>query len=301
MAIDQLVQLLYDPRIDSSLVIGAEAASLIHLLACSMSLVLRHPTGFYSVLRNGYLIGKRESCFTLLRELFDEVPSIFRKILQGSGQRSADDVISTLTKMKGNTWPLMAGPIFRYEGDSICVDLASATNRLEASLEFPRIQGELANARAEHFENAVQEIIDDSRWRPRREIRAMRGRTLSAQGQKISNIDAIGELETSVLLVSCKSLVYSAEYDVGEYKAIRNAASVVCKGIEDWEEIVGKIRNNRVGDNFDFSQFKTILGVVVTPMEVFVGVEAADQFAAPGLRLASSAQELARWLGAVTD
>ena len=52
------------------------------------------------------------------------------------------------------------------------------------------------------------------------------------------------------------------------------------------------------GDNYDFTGTSRFLGVVCTPNVVWVPLGPATAAAAPGLRAASSLEELKRWLAA---
>lgn len=297
LSIDPFARLLGDKRVDPSLILTDESASLLYLLACSTTLLARHYSGFLSAVMTGYLMWNADRCFSILRGLFEEVPETVRHIVRAAGVRSADEVITRLASVSGSDWPLSAGPVFRHDGDAVCVDLAAAASRLDTSLEFPAIQGELANARAHHFEDEVQAIIDDSCWQPSSGLWGLRRRKIMRNGRQISDVDAIGEHEGTLLLVSCKSVVYSKSYDAGDYKAVRNAASLVRDAVLRWDAVMEELRQNRTGDNYDLSSLRSIVGVVCTPNVIFVDLDTAKRFAAPGLRSSSSAVELAEWLG----
>jgi hypothetical protein len=89
---------------------------------------------------------------------------------------------------------------------------------VQKSINLDGPGGELVNARGAHFESAVQDILDASRWKPSEPIRALRGRTLTVGGVPLTDIDAVGQLGDELLLVSCKSRVYSEECDAGSYR-----------------------------------------------------------------------------------
>jgi hypothetical protein len=293
-------RLLNDSRMDASKLVTPEIASLFYLLTCAIALINRHHFGFGSIANTGYMIFDRGRCFRILRDCYDSIPAIAQRLLSIARISSADEIIDILTRIKGQDWPLGSGPVFRHEEPMICVDLASAAKSLQSLLEFPPIQGEMANARAEHFENAVQAVIDASHWKPEEKLRLMRQRNLKSNNKAITEIDAIGEHEGILLLVSCKSHIYSGAYDVGEYAFVRNAAWRVLEAIDEWGEKVKRFRAQPAGDNYDFSPYHTIIGVVATPHVIFVDAEVANRYSSDGLRSCVSLSELTIWLGVET-
>jgi hypothetical protein len=56
------------------------------------------------------------------------------------------------------------------------------------------------------------------------------------------------------------------------------------------------VRSTPVGDNYDFSSFQEVLGVVCTPFAVYTSTSKSLEFVAHGLRACASAAELDRWL-----
>ncbi|WP_342350025.1 hypothetical protein [uncultured Nitrospira sp.] len=249
-------------------------------------------------MQTGYLISKEPSqLYERLSLLFDAVPDFVRQMLEAASVRNSSEVLAALESIVGNDWPLAAGPVLRHDGSAICVDLATASDRFEVALQFSALQGDLTNARADHFEEEVQSVVDKSKWRPSTSLAALRGRTLVRDGKHITDIDAIGETEGTLLIVSCKSTLYSGLYDIGDYRTIRNVSSNIEDAIQRWRDVLDVFRKNPVGGNFDFSHFKNIIGVVCTPKIVFVDDEVLKQSAAVGLTIAVSISELATWLG----
>ena len=141
--------------------------------------------------------------------------------------RTSADLLQTLETCSGSIWPLQLGSPIRRDGELICVDLHAASARLNSLLEFPNVQGKVANARAAHFELAAQAVIDDSSWCPGKHLRQLRGRILKYENQNVTDIDAIGEHNDTLLMVSCKSMIYSGVYDAGEYAAVKNESDTV--------------------------------------------------------------------------
>jgi hypothetical protein len=81
--------------------------------------------------------------------------------------------------------------------------------------------------RAAHFEGEIQKVIDRSQWNPDNALRQVRGRALRLNGQTITDIDAVGSQNGTMLLVSAKSRVHTARYDAGDHKQVRNTAEAI--------------------------------------------------------------------------
>lgn len=174
---------------------------------------------------------------------------------------SGEALFQILTQMRSSLWPLLPGPILRTCGDIAYLDLASATVRLNHAFQFPRGSGIEANARAEHFEHSVQAAVDSSRWSSAA-LRPMKGRTLRRSGKFITDLDAIGARDRKLLLISCKSILY-AEYDEADYRIIRNAAALVSDAVAKWALTCAFLKENPIGDNYDFSEYDAIIGIVL--------------------------------------
>lgn len=198
--------------------------------------------------------------------------------------------------MEGVAWPLVPGPVLRIDGEAAVLDLYFATMRLNALISETAQRGAIANSRATQFELRIQSAIDQSPWRPEVHFRSLRGRPLRRAGKTLTDIDALGVQGKSLLLVSCKSTLYSPEYDAGDYAVVRNRADLLSRSITEWNQKVESFRSDPVGDNFDFSSFERILGVVCTPMPVFALVEPPSSMAPATLPAGCSFHELEDWL-----
>jgi len=198
--------------------------------------------------------------------------------------------------MDGTAWPLVPGPVLRIDGDAVVLDLYSATMRLNALISETAQRGAAANARATLFELRVQSVIDNSTWRPETPLRSLRGRPLRRAGKALTDVDALGVRGTSLLLVSCKSTLYSPEYDAGDHAVVRNRADLLSRAIAEWDQKVASFRSHPIGDNFDFSPFKDVWGVVCTPMPVFAPAEPLTSMAPSMLGAGCSYHELEAWL-----
>lgn len=299
VGLEELEKLASDSRSHLDIIFTKETASLIYLLACAPTMLLRHRAGFYSLARTGYLMWTiPEAPLQFMEALYPTVLPFVRAILEAVSIQNVSEINAVVSSIVGREWPLAAGPIFRRDKNFVCVDLAAATSRLNAALQFPAVQDRYANARADHFEDQVQAVIDRSDWKPGPSTIALRRRTLICHGAPITDIDAIGERDGFLLLISCKSIVYSDRHDKGEYAAIRNAASDMQKYVKRWESVIENLERNPHGDNYDLRSFKRFVGVVCTPQVVFVHRETLDRKALPNLFFVSSIGELADWIGA---
>jgi hypothetical protein len=126
---------------------------------------------------------------------------------------------------------------------------------------------------------------------------ALRGRTLTHNGRNLTDIDAIGESGSALLLVSCKSVLYTDQYDVGDYASIRNMASDCRNYANAWRAKVEYLQKHPLGDNYDFRFADRFIGVVCTPQVVFVHKDVLEQNAADGLPMVASFHEVADWVG----
>jgi len=295
VTLDQLEKLINEVSGSATSLFDKPAAALLYLLAWIPGYAMVHRAGLLGMLTTGYLLSERRLFEENIRDDFSSVPEFLRGVMASAGVHSADDVLEQLDAVRGNTWPLAAGPILRHENEVTAVDFVAASRRLESSIEFPRIQGPVANARAEHFEDRVQHALDESRWAPVPEARQLRRRTLRV-GRDLTDVDAIGSFGDTVLLVSCKSLVYTSEYDQGEYRAVRNAATVVRDAKSRWDAVIAVLRQHPRGDNYDLRSYARIVGVVCTPSAIWIEMGPATEFVVGNLRAVSSLAELREWL-----
>jgi hypothetical protein len=234
---------------------------------------------------------------TIVDERIAEARSIVRQLtLSENLPTSSDDLLHRLEACTNSTWPLQKGAPIRRDGKLTCIDLFTATTRLDSLLEFPNIQGKIANTRAAHFELAAQAVIDDSPWSPGKDLKQLRGRKLRYENQDVTDIDAIGECSGTLLLVSCKSVIYSSAYDAGEYAAVKNKSDMIKLAVTQWEEKRAFLTKHKIGANYDFQNYQRLLAVVCTPWPVYVSIGPATGEIAPHLFAATSLYELGQWL-----
>jgi hypothetical protein len=298
ISFDRLGELNNDPRVIGREWVGQEAMAIVALLSVAPSIVGGLRYGLMSLMQFGYFVIADEALRRSLTELLPEVTEKLRSVFPGQPVPvSADVLIKSLENTNGSLWPLRPGPIIRRNEDRLWVDMYTANMLLDVLLEFPRTPGDaIANARADHFEDSVQRIIDASRWKPSVKDRQLLRRELRAEGKSISDVDALGTWQSTILLVSCKSVIYSGAYDTGDHQTVRNASATVQAGLIRWSEVVAMLRNRPVGDNYDVSKFDRFVPVLCTPFPVYVASGAAAQEVRPGLPAVVSLDELSSWL-----
>jgi len=239
---------------------------------------------------------------TLERGVSAELPEIINEMRSLFPSVDFDDVASEfLTKLQNtqvSLRPLKRGPLVRVDGDLALVDMEAISSTLDKSADFPDIQGDVANIRGGYFEDSIQRTIDQSPWAPPVEFRNYHRRVLRQSGRALTDVDGVGVKDSYLLLVSAKSIRYSDELSLGDFRAVRNASSTVLNACLAAGDVAAFLRGNPRGDNYDFSSFRELNVVVCVPHVIWVPVGPAMADVRDGLRAALTLQELAEWLNA---
>lgn len=188
--------------------------------------------------------------------------------------------------------------MFRAAGDQTAVDISSAQMWLHRLLTIDSYAApDLVNARAFHFERVVQDVIDETAWRPPPELHEMRGRTLRLGSVSITDVDALAARDGTLLLVSCKSIPHTAELDAGIHARVRNVRTSLEEYDAYWQDKVKLFRANPIGDNYDFSGYQVLGNVCILHVE-FTHIE-QTRFVTETLRAVGSFTELQTYLAGV--
>src|SRR5262245_805100 len=275
-----------------------EAGSLVILLRLCISFINHNDFDLLRSTTYGFLLTNEENFVAIPKHSWEDAINIARTVFPGiSLPADGPDLLAALEKMGTCYWPPQAGAPIRREGDHLFIDVAAATKQLHQILEFQSVGGGFgANLRAGHFEMAVQAIIDASPWAPPPELRTSVGRTVRFRGQAKTDLDAIGFKDGILLLVQCKSRVYSGAYDAGDHQAIRQGIQLIQAAVSDCSSFREFVKKHPQFDNFEFSQFFEIIYVVCTPHIIYIPLGAETSLVAPGLRAAVSVIELRDWL-----
>lgn len=275
----------------------AEITTLLVFLRVCLCALYHLPGATVDVWRRGYLSLPESMFVALYHECYEREFAVVQCLFPAASRHStAVEMVQNLESIKGQLWPLRVGPVIRRHGELLCIDYGAITSRLESALKLPASCGAIANIRASHFERSVQQVINESPWRPSNSMQAYRGRTLCFSGKAVTDIDALACRNGRLLLVSCKSHIYSEEEELGNYRTVRNAASNALHAVEIWSQKLEFLRRNPIGNNYDFHGFSSIDGVVCTPYPVYVQIGAATAMPLPNLYACCSLNELADWL-----
>lgn len=285
------------------------------LLRIALEMVNAAPYSVEALRQKGALHFPNEAALmeTLVR-YFDQALGAARRIFPGAVMpQDVSSLYDELKDVRGSLWPPRPGSFFRQHGEIVGVDLCAVTNAFHVATRMPLISGAFANHRSSLFECAVQSAIEDSAWAPDAELRALRGRRLLTDGRAVTDVDAIGAHEGTLLLVDCLDNVRDEEAAfTGDYKTYRNMASrledkvvgdVAGRG-RGWLEKIAALPGKR-GDNWDLSAYDSVIPLVVTSSAVYVEealvgrpVCVSAMEIHPGLALAPTLAELRRWLQA---
>ena len=249
-----------------------------------------------SVVQVGYFAWSRANVLTILLDWLPRLGNHLADIRPDlEWPRDGAMFLDDLMKFEPSIWPLRGGGMVRSLDEVLLIDFAAATRTFIDSLEVKR-HSIYSNARAKTFELQVQRLISESPWKPAADLLEVRGRSIRKSGNLITDVDAIGAHDNRLLLVSCKSVIYDIEYDKGSFNVVRNLEEIINKAVIDWKMKIVTLKQFRIGDNYDFSQFDEIIGIVCTPFVVYSSATQTLAEALPGIRASCSAEELHLWL-----
>lgn len=295
-SLEQLGQLLSDGRRQSLQVDPAVSTAIGFLAALGVTAIgtgqnLAHVRTF------GFLQCAAEDVERMIAAGFQSASELLDQLgLSRSHLKSSTDLILEATRLPASIWPIRTGPVIRFGSNKAVLDLHGATAVFESPMVLSNDTGAVSNARAAHFEDAIQNLIDRTSWKPDDRLRSIRGRTLRVAGRSLTDIDAIGSSGERLLIVSCKGRVVNQGLEVGEYSSVRNAQTVAEDALHDLFGVVDLLRRLPQGDNFDISAFARIIGVVCVPQPIFLERRLSARLATTGLRAIAWPTELSQWL-----
>lgn len=209
----------------------------------------------------------------LLREIFNQyINDVNNLLMQFSPHefyaKSYDEWIIRVKDNKASAWPLKPSKFIRRIEGQIILDIVSSSHTLIQNIQLDRSPA-LGNARAKQFEFECQQLINNSPWKPSPYIQSLRGKPLKKDSVLLTDIDAIGENGKTLLIISCKSIIYDDEYDKGSYKVIKNIQSTIDDAVLHWSVVQKTLIECPVGSNYDFSYYEKIIGIVCTPFVAY--------------------------------
>jgi hypothetical protein len=298
MAVSEMKSLLSDPAVAAAIPWSHEIPTLITLLYIALIIFGRSDISRINLFQTGYILVVRRDLDEACRKVRSEINELSTMLKLFAPEHSDTPLSNQILAMEGTPWPLVAGPIaFLVDETLIGIDICNATQRLFAHLQFPRINGEPANVRAVAFERQVQAAIDETAWAPPPEVRKLIGHHFKRNGKYVGEIDAFGALDRTLLLVSCKSVIYTAEHDQGVYSVVRNTRTMLEEAAEacaEMEQLLLQFPTN--GQEYDLSLYDTIVSIIVTPHVMYVQEPLLSQTVFDGLRKYCGFEEFRNWL-----
>lgn len=215
----------------------------------------------------GYVRWPRADVVEAIDEVLKLVRTDLEELFPGDVPADGATVVATLEGVSSSLWPVLPGPVLRAVEDAVVVDVWAATVRLQHDvLVPPQVGGELVNSSARRFEAVVQDRVNQSPWRPSAAALSLTKGHLKIGDRTITDIDAVAERDGHLLLVSCKNIPFSPEYDAGDHRTVRNVASTIDGAVAFWHDVLlADLEATPVGSNYDVSGFASVRGVVVTP------------------------------------
>lgn len=315
VSLDELAQFA-ESHLDNE---SRNKAALLMVILYIAKILLLDKNPIYGCLQvgiKGYMIEKQDNFL----KLFGQYLKIAREktlslIPSAEIPKKPEDIIHKASSITQPT--IVGGTVFRQLPNSILLDVYQASKQLDRALSFINVP-DTSKPRANHFEDRVQEIIDNSIWSQgitdcMRQLR-LRKHIKKQDGSSLTDIDALAAYNGVLLLISCKSMVVGDALGLGSYNIARNRAFRVEYSVREYEKHINYLRENPVGpgSSYDFSKFKKIVSIVCTPSPVYTELELARagqkksdkqfnelrarQEVLPGLPAAVSLIELQRWL-----
>lgn len=271
-------------------------AALCELLMLVPMICLHVPWGLSSIVQHGYVfVGDIVNRY--LPEVIDQLASWTPGF---AWPADYSQLCEALFALNASVWPLSSGNVLRRFRTNFLIDITGASHALLHRVELTR-SPLIGNLRARAFELQCQDLINGTAWEHPQELKVLRGRPLRQAGRVLTDIDAFGVKDRTLLIVSCKSIIYDRNYDQGIFNVIRNTQATIDSAVVAWKSIVAELTQNPTGENFDFSGYDEIIGVVCTPFAAYSSNELTLAFIKPNLRVCSSILELRDWLAAYTS
>jgi hypothetical protein len=226
----------------------------------------------------GYLPRGRLWLMGLLDSALTELRSDLDRLFPNSLPDTGAGVLEHLEQLHPQLWPHRRGPVIRFSkyanydefADQVLIDLHAATQRLQDMITVSAaLGGPLVNVNAARFEEAVQMVINASPWNPPPKLAQLRNRHLKLGSSTITDIDAIGQQGDTVLIVSCKNINRTPDYDAGEFKAVQGPRTSLKQAVAKWADVIQTLQMNPTGNNYDLSGLH-LVGVIVTPTVMFL-------------------------------
>ncbi|GAA0786058.1 MULTISPECIES: hypothetical protein [Pseudomonadati] len=278
-----------------------ELLEMICILQFITTLIIRGWVFLPDIAEKGYLLFSKGFIDEYFQGFIESVKKIQLETLGTTFTNDATEIRNKYSRPLGeNIYPSNIS-VFFDAGKMLGFDISSSFEFLFNKLEYTKEQGNIANLRGYFFEKQTQELIDNSKLKPASNIRSLVAKTLRFKNKSVTDFDAIMVFGNSLIAISCKSLLDNEEYDKGDYKTVRNITSSIEKYVEDWRTKIKLIDENKIGDNYDFSEFDEVIGLVVTPSVLYCNVTYRNELTFKGLYENMSSREFESWINITRD
>ncbi|MCQ3930206.1 MAG: hypothetical protein DPW16_07075 [Chloroflexi bacterium] len=280
--------------------LSRDVFSLMILAGLLLPISVNAPEHSINIAMYGYSVHERVGFVVDYWSMFDELASIIKNQFPNADLPATPiQLLNDMERLDTSTHPLLPSVIMSNK-KWVVIDHASVKDRLGAMLRFPNLGGGTGNQRGIHFEDAVQSHIDASPWKPTDELRAMRQVHLIRRGDsknnQITDIDAIGEFGDTLLIVSCKAVIFSVGQDIGEYSALKSARLRLEEAVTKWQAVKAELMDSPIGQNYNFSHYSKIIAIVCTPNVVYTESDLSLSYEVGNLRKSATASEFINWL-----
>jgi hypothetical protein len=277
-----------------------EVFSLMLLAGLLLPISASAPEHSINIAMYGYSVHERSDFIMDYWRVFDELVLKLKDLFPSAEfPPTSIHLLNDLERLETSTHPLLPGVVM---GDKhwIVINHSNVKDRLGQMLRFPNLGGGTGNQRGIHFEDTVQSYIDASPWKPSDKLQTMRQvhliRREDSKKNQITDIDAIGESGDTLLIVSCKAVIFSVGQDIGEYFALKNARLRLDEAVLKWQAVKAELLDSPIGQNYNFSRYSKIIAIVCTPNAVYTESDLSLSYEVGNLRKSATAPEFIDWL-----
>jgi hypothetical protein len=273
-----------------------ELLEIVCILQFITNIIIRGGVFLPDIVEKGYLLFAKGFVNQALPGFIESVKKQQLEKLGATFSLNTEEILQKYKKpLRENIYPANSSLVFDA-GKMIGFDLSSSFEMLFHQLEYTKKQGNIANLRGTFFETQTQDFIDKSKLLPPTNVRGLVSKTLKLNKKAVTDFDSILVHGKYLVAISCKSMLVNEEYDKGEYKAVRNTTTAIEKYVEDWRSKMRIINENLIGDNYDFTNFEKVIGLVLTPNVLYLNVSHRKELQLPGLFESMSSSEFIAWI-----
>lgn len=286
--------------IDLNSQLSRSVRAALLLLGLFPVIIRTHSDALSLIVQRGYLRFDQDDLLLALRR---QLPSYRHALTATLGglylPESSAEMLNDLRTVQPACHPIPLTPIVTRSSNGMLVDFHAASHFLMESLRLSQLSGHAANQRAGLFEDQVQALVDASPWAPHASLRAFRGRQLPdprRSGQWLGEIDAIGRLGDTLLIIECQSRAASAQWSAQEYRAVRELRRIAIGKFEQAEQLRLAIQSDPAHRDLIGSASR-VLSLACLPIVPFLGPDDPGyEEVVPGLRGICVPSELQSWL-----